>query len=71
MAGQRFWIRDRLNEFHISGAELGRRVGVSRSYIAHFISGIRTPKYELAVKLAKELNVEPERFYNEKYQREV
>ena len=46
-----------LNEKDIKQKELAARVGVSETVISRYIAGSRTPKTEILVNIARELNV--------------
>ena len=57
----REWLKQRRTEQHLTGAELGRQVGISESYYFLIESGKRQNPMtvDMAVKLAKALNLDP------------
>ena len=53
-------LRSLLNEKKISGAELGRRIGVSKEAISKYCKGQNIPKTSQLLKLAEYFGVSPE-----------
>ena len=53
-------LRSLLNEKKISGAELGRRIGVSKEAISKYCKGENIPKTPQLLKLAEYFGVSPE-----------
>lgn len=57
----REWLKQRRTEQHLTGAELGRRLGISESYYFLIESGKRQNPMmiDMAVKLAQALKLDP------------
>lgn len=57
----REWLKQRRTEQHLTGAELGRRLGISESYYFLIESGKRQNPMmvDMAVKIATALHLDP------------
>jgi transcriptional regulator with XRE-family HTH domain len=56
-------MRRRREELHLSRAELAERLGVSRSAVGNYETGISTPKEEVLLQLFDALQVDPNYLY--------
>jgi len=60
-------LRRRREELHISRSELADRLGISRSAIGNYETGISTPKEEVLLQLFDALQVDPNYLYQGSY----
>lgn len=60
-------LRARREELHISRAELAERLGVSRSAIGNYETGVSFPKEDVLLRLFDALNVDPNYLYRDSF----
>lgn len=61
-------LRKRREELHISRAELAERLGVSRSAVGNYETGVSAPKEEILLQLFDALDVDPNYLYRDSFQ---
>ncbi len=60
-------LRRRREELNISRAELADRLGVTRSAIGNYETGVSTPKEEVLLRIFDALNVDPNYLYRDSF----
>lgn len=64
-------LRKRREELHISRAELAEQLGVSRSAVGNYETGVSAPKEEILLQLFDALRVDPNYLYRDSFRTET
>ena len=63
----RKWLREIRRKKDLTQCEVAKICGISRSYYTHIERGQKTPKVNIAKKIARELNFDWKIFFEDEY----
>lgn len=56
-------LRDHRKKLNLSQSEMAKMLGITQPYLSQIENGLRKPSLEMALKISKELGVEPDIFF--------